>query len=264
MEIPEGKNKIYFVSDLHLGMYPYDKSRAREKLFVKWLDEKMKDASAFYLLGDIFDYWWEYKKVIPRGFTRFLGKIAEITDSGIPVHIFSGNHDVWIFDYLPSELGVTVHHKPYQFSEKGKKFFIAHGDGLGPGDRGYKFLKKAFRSKILQWMFARLHPNFALALAHAWSKKSRYAKGLVEEFKGEEQEYLLQYSKEIVKNEHSDYFIFGHRHLALDLPVNDSARYINVGDWVTFYSYAEFDGQNLHLKYFKDECDFKEGFEKLM
>ena len=245
-------------------MYPYDKSREREKLFVHWLDEKKQDASAFYLLGDVFDYWWEYKKVIPRGFTRFLGKIAEITDSGIPVYIFSGNHDVWIFDYLPTELGVTVYHKPQKLEINNKKFYIAHGDGLGSGDKGYKLLKKAFRSKILQWMFARLHPNFALALAHAWSKKSRYAKGLREEFKGEEKEHLLQYAKEILKDEYFDFFIFGHRHLALDIAIQSNSHYINVGDWVTYFTYAEFDGNNMTLKNYKDEIGFSDNYKSLI
>lgn len=241
---------LYFASDMHMGMHPRSKSLEREKLFVKWLEEKKKDAEAFFLLGDVFDYWWEYKKVVPRGFTRFLGKIAEITDSGIPVHIFSGNHDVWMFDYLPEEIGAAVHHKPLITELHGKKFYIAHGDGLGPGDRGYKLLKKAFRSKVLQWMFACLHPNFAISLAHYWSKKSRYAKGIKEKFQGEEKEILLQYAKKILQKEHFDYLIFGHRHLALDIAIDEKSRYINLGDWVSLFSYGEFDGKDFVLKYY--------------
>lgn len=243
--------KIYFASDLHLGMHPRKKSLEREKLFVKWLDEKRKDAAAFFLLGDVFDYWWEYKKVVPRGFTRFLGKIAEITDLGIPVHVFTGNHDVWIFDYLPTEVGVVVHKKPYTTEINGKQFYIAHGDGLGPGDKGYKLLKWAFYNKVLQWIYARFHPNFSVSLAHMWSKKSRYAKGITEVFKGEEKELLYHYSKGILNREYYDYFIYGHRHLALDINITETSRYINVGDWVTLFSFAEFDGKDVKLCFYK-------------
>ncbi|MEE9462816.1 MAG: UDP-2,3-diacylglucosamine diphosphatase, partial [Bacteroidales bacterium] len=155
------QKKIFFISDLHLGMYPQKESMEREKLVVKWLDEVYGEASEIYLLGDIFDYWFEYKKVVPRGFTRFLGKIAEITDAGVTVNLFTGNHDVWVFDYLPREVGVNVYRDPITREYGGMKFLIAHGDGLGPGQMGYKILKGMFTSKIMQWMFARLHPNFA-------------------------------------------------------------------------------------------------------
>ncbi|MFW6328019.1 MAG: UDP-2,3-diacylglucosamine diphosphatase, partial [Bacteroidota bacterium] len=183
-----GQKKIYFVSDIHLGMHPREDSIKREKLFVKWLDEIKDHASALYLLGDIFDYWFEYKKVVPRGFTRTLGKLAEINDKGVKIHYFTGNHDVWIFDYLPSEIGIILYPEPLSTVINNKKFYLSHGDGLGPGDPGFKLLKAAFRNRILQWFYARIHPNFTISLAHYWSRKSRYGKTEADEFKGEEKE----------------------------------------------------------------------------
>ncbi|MDP4188391.1 MAG: UDP-2,3-diacylglucosamine diphosphatase [Bacteroidota bacterium] len=247
----EEQKKIYFASDLHLGLYPYQQSREREKLFVSWLDQVKKDAAGIYLLGDMFDYWYEYKKVVPRGFTRFLGKICEITDSGIPVHYFTGNHDVWIFDYLSSETGVIVHHEPVVKVFDGKKFFIGHGDGLGSGDYSYKLLKAIFTSKFLQFCFSRIHPNLTVAFGQAWSRKSRYSKGISEVFKGEEREQLVKFAKEKLQKEHFDYFVFGHRHLLLDIKLNETSRYINVGDWIFNFSYAVWDGKTMQLKKYK-------------
>lgn len=248
----DSKEKIYFISDIHLGAPALDNNPEREKLFVNWLDEIKKDATALFLMGDIFDYWFEYKKVVPRGFTRTLGKIAEIADSGIPVHFFTGNHDVWVFDYLPSELGVHVHRHEMRATFSGKKFFLAHGDGLDPFDKGYHLLKKIFTNRFLQWGFARLHPNFALSLAHAWSKKSRLSKGIFVPFKGVEEEGLYLFAKSVLKNEDVDYFIFGHRHLLLDLPLEKNSRYINLGDWIVHFSYGVFDGEKFELKKYKD------------
>jgi UDP-2,3-diacylglucosamine hydrolase len=242
-----GNKKIYFASDVHLGLYPYDKSREREKTFVKWLDSIKADAAELYLLGDIFDFWYEYRKVAPRGFTRFLGKLSEFHDAGIPVHYFTGNHDVWAFDYLPEETGVIVHREPLIINRNGKHFFLAHGDGLGPGDFGYKLLKRCFTSKTLQWLFSRLHPNLALSFGHAWSKNSRYSKGLVEHFLGEEKELLVLFSKETLKKEHFDYFIFGHRHIAIDYKLTENSRMINLGEWIVANTYAVFDGKDVEL-----------------
>ncbi|MGQ8336013.1 UDP-2,3-diacylglucosamine diphosphatase [Sunxiuqinia sp. A32] len=245
--------KIYFVSDIHLGAPALNNNLQREKLFVKWLDEIKKDASVIFLMGDIFDYWFEYKKVVPRGFTRTLGKIAEIVDSGIPVHFFTGNHDVWVFDYLPAELGVEVHRSEMRVSFSGKKFFLAHGDGLDPFDKGYNLLKKVFTNRFLQWVFARVHPNFAMSVAHRWSKNSRLGKGLGEHFKGDDKEGLFVFAKELLTKEDFDYVIFGHRHLLMDEPLGDKARYINLGDWITHYSYGVFDGEKFELKTYKGE-----------
>ena len=250
--LPENK-KIYFASDVHLGLYPYDHSRIREKLFVKWLEEIRKDAAELYLLGDIFDYWYEYRKVVPRGFTRTLGKLAEITDSGIPVHFFTGNHDVWVFDYLPSEIGVILHNEPYILELNGKRMFLAHGVGLGPGDPGYKLLRRIFRSKFMQWLYSKIHPNLSMRFAHWWSKKSRYSKGIAEAFQGEENELQIVFAKETLKKEHFDYFIFGHRHVPMNYPLNPDSRLINLGEWIFSNTYAMFDGTLLELKQYGKE-----------
>lgn len=246
------KSKIYFISDVHLGAPALDNNHERERMFVGWLDKIKEDASMVFLMGDIFDYWYEYKKVVPRGFTRTLGKIAEIADSGIPVHFFTGNHDIWVFDYLPRELGVQVHYHEMKTELMGKKFFIAHGDGLDPFDKGYHLLKKIFTNRFFQWAFARLHPNLGIAIAHAWSKRSRLTKGINIPFKGKEKEGLYLFAKSILEKEDVDYFIFGHRHLLLDLPLEKKSRYINLGDWITHFSYGVFDGENFELKTYKD------------
>lgn len=248
--IQKGK-KIYFASDFHLGVPNYEKSREREKTLVNWLESIRSDAQEIFLVGDLFDFWFEYKHTIPKGYIRFLGKIAELNDSGIPIHFFTGNHDMWMFDYLPQELGITIHRDSIQREWNGKKFFIGHGDGLGPGDRFYKFIKTFFQSKVCQWFFARLHPNLGMGIANFWSKKSRISnikKG--EEFLGEEKEWLYIYAQNILKKEHFDYFIFGHRHLVLDLKIkNKNARYINLGEWVTGNPhFAWFDGDELTLQ----------------
>jgi UDP-2,3-diacylglucosamine hydrolase len=244
--------KIYFASDVHLGHPNIEQARWREHLFVKWLDEIKDDAAEIYLVGDIFDFWYEYKKVVPRGFVRTLGKIAEIADSGIPVHFFTGNHDVWVFDYLPAETGVILHREPIEKEFYGKSFYIAHGDGLGPGDKGYKLLKIAFTSKFLQWIFSRLHPNFALWLAHSWSNSSRRTKGVeAEGFHGEQKEFLYLYAKQLMETKPYNFFIFGHRHLMVDMPLSNSSRFINLGDWLYNFSYGVFDGDTFKLLKYK-------------
>ena len=244
--------KIYFASDFHLGVPDHDKSLVREKLIVKWLDDIKHDAEEIFLMGDMFDFWFEYKAVVPKGYVRLLGKLAEISDAGIPLHIFTGNHDMWLFDYLKKELNAKIYHAPIVREFNGKKFFLGHGDGLGPGDKGYKFIKKIFASKVCQWLFARLHPNFGMWIGNFWSKRSRVANGESDEvFKGEENEWLYLFAKEKLKKEHFDYFIFGHRHLPLDLKVGENSRYINLGEWIKSNSYAVFDGEKLELKIFK-------------
>ncbi len=244
--------KIYFASDFHLGVPSYEKSLEREKRVVKWLDEIKHDAKEIYLMGDMFDFWFEYKYVVQKGFIRLLGKIAEIVDSGIPVTLFTGNHDLWMFGYLEKELGVTVHKNPITREYYGKKFYLGHGDGLGPGDNGYKFIKRIFTSSTCQWLFARIHPNFGAGIASFWSKKSRASNAPKDEqFKGEENEWLALYAKEILQKEHFDYFIFGHRHLPLDIKLSEKSRYINLGEWINYNTYAVFDGENLELKEYK-------------
>lgn len=228
-------------------MHPKEKSAERERIFVRWLDQVRKDATEIYLVGDVFDYWYEYRKVVPRGFTRFLGKLSEITDSGIPVHFFTGNHDVWVFDYLPSETGVIVHREPFILEHEGQKLFIAHGDGLGPGERGYKLLKRMFTSKVLQWLYARIHPNASMAFAHRWSRQSRFAKGIASEFMGEDREVLILFARSVLRNEHYDYFIFGHRHIPLEMDLAENSRLVYLGDWIENFTYAVYDGRQVEL-----------------
>ncbi|MGE0560946.1 MAG: UDP-2,3-diacylglucosamine diphosphatase [Flavobacteriales bacterium] len=246
------KTNIYFASDFHLGAPNYEDSLKREKRIVKWLDEISTDAKEIYLVGDIFDFWFEYKHAIPKGFVRLQGKIAELTDNGTEIFVFRGNHDMWIFDYIPKELGVKMVEGNLVKTFNGKKFFIGHGDGLGPGDYGYKFIKKVFANKLCQWAFARLHPNLGMGIANYWSHKSRKVNaGYDEKFLGEENEWLAIFAKDYLKKEHIDYFIFGHRHLPFEIKLNEKSTYLNLGEWINYNSYAVFDGVKLSLKYFK-------------
>jgi len=251
-KLPAGK-KIYFASDFHFGAGDKASADLRERRVVKWLDSIKADAHAIFLMGDMFDFWFEYKEVIPKGFIRFQGKLAEITDSGIPIYFFSGNHDMWMFDYFTKELGIPVFRESQKITINNKRFFLGHGDGLGPGDGFYKFLKKIFESKLSHWLFARVHPNLGVGLANAWSRKSRI--GNIESDKGflGDNEWLLTYCKEQEHIEHHDYYIFGHRHLPLDLEVTNNSRYINLGEWVNYSTYAVFDGEALKLLDFEKD-----------
>lgn len=256
MENPTHKvtGKIYFISDSHLGVPNHQLSLEREKLLVKWLNQVKTDAEEIYLLGDIFDFWFEYKTVVPKGYVRLLGKLAELADSGIKIHYFTGNHDMWMFGYFPAELGIDVIRQAETREISGKRFMIGHGDGIGPKDGGYKFIKKLFANRFSQWLFARLHPNFGIGLALFFSRKSRVARGDTDEiFRGKENERILVYTKKILQKEHFDYFIFGHRHLPFDLKTGENSRYINLGDWVTHFTYAEFDGSDISVKSFCPE-----------
>lgn len=244
--------KIYFASDFHLGVPSFESSLIREKTICRWLDKIKEDASEIFLVGDIFDFWYEYTYTVPKGNVRLLGKIAEIVDSGIPVHFFVGNHDLWMKDYFIQELGVSVHHEPITRTFNDKVFYIGHGDGLGPGDKWYKVLRSIFASKVCQWLFSRIHPNLAFYIAKKSSKRSRVITGDQDEkFLGAENEWLFVYSKEYLKTHPINYFIFGHRHLPLDLALNNSARYINLGEWIQYNSYAVFDGEDLSLVRFE-------------
>ena len=246
------RNKLYFASDFHLGTGGYAESRKREDRIVSWLDSIKADAAELFLMGDVFDFWFEYKYTVPKGFIRLLGKIAEITDSGTPVHLHTGNHDMWMFGYLPKEIGVIIHTEPIERTYSGKTFFIGHGDGLGPDDHSYKFIKKVFANKFCQWLFARLHPNLAFGVANYFSSKSRIATGNSDSiYLGDEKEWLVSFCKEKLQEKHFDYFIFGHRHLPIEVNLPQQSKYINLGEWINYYSYAEFDGVNLYLKEFK-------------
>ena len=252
MQVPTGKN-IYFLSDFHLGVPDHASSLKREKCIVRFLSEIKEDAAAIFIVGDLFDFWYEYKKVVPKGFVRILGKMAELTDSGIPLYFFVGNHDMWMSGYFEKELNIPVYYEPKNFEFNGKKFLIGHGDGLGPGDRGYKFLKKIFRNKACQWLFGLLAPYIGMGIAHWSSKSSRAATGEDDaQFLGEDKEWLISYCKEVLHQKHYDFFIFGHRHLPIDFSLDNGSRYINLGDWIRYNSYAVFNGQHIELKYF--EC----------
>lgn len=240
------KNKIYFASDFHLGAPDLAESHKREKRIVQWLTDIEKDAKAIYLVGDIFDFWFEYKKVVPKGFIRLLGKLANLTDNGTVIHLFVGNHDLWMKDYLTKEVGVIIHYENIIIEEGNKKLFIGHGDGLGKGDYFYKFVRKIFTSKICQWAFARLHPNFAFSIAHKWSKSSR--KSGAANYISNEKELLLGYCQDQQELNPVDYYIFGHRHLPLALKVDDRSKYINIGDWLYHYTYAVFEHGEVELK----------------
>jgi len=246
ISLPPGK-KAYFISDIHLGLYPYDISTLREKVVIEWLDQIRGDAGVLFLVGDIFDFWYEYRKVVPRGFVRFLAKICEFTDRGVPVFFFTGNHDVWAFDYFSTEAGATIFRNPIEMVIGEKKFFIGHGDGIGPGDYGYKFLRKIFHNQVLQFLFSRLHPNFAFGLGHSWSKHSRYSKGLTDSFHGVDKEFNILFAKEFIRNHPIDYFVFGHRHIAMEIELSESSKLFNLGEWVVGNTYAEFDGSQMKL-----------------
>lgn len=251
IELLPGK-KIYFASDFHLGVPNAAQSLVREKKLVQWLSDIEKDAQHIFLVGDIFDFWFEYKTVVPRGFTRLLGKLASLTDRGIQVHYFTGNHDMWTFGYLEKETGVSLYRNPIEVRIQNKLFYVGHGDGLGPGDHGYKLIKKVFASPVSQWLFARLHPNFGIGLANFWSGKSRAANGPVDEvFMGEDKEWLIIYCKEVLQKKHYDYFIFGHRHLLLDVALGEKSRYINLGDWFKNPHFAVFNGETFQLNALK-------------
>jgi UDP-2,3-diacylglucosamine hydrolase len=247
INVPANK-RVYFASDFHLGAPNAVASRERERLIVRWLDGIAQDAHHIFLVGDIFDFWFEYKEVIPKGYIRLLGKLAELADRGVGITVFIGNHDMWMNGYFEEELNIPVFFEPQTYTINGRKFYVGHGDGLGPGDHGYKFLKKVFRNPVCRWLFSLLHPSWGIALANYFSRKSRAATGMeLEKFLGEENEWLAIYSKEILQQEHFDYFIFGHRHLPLDLSIGANSRYINLGDWLNYFTYAVFDGQRTEL-----------------
>ena len=249
-------NKLYFISDTHFGVPNEKESKERELLFCKWLDEIKKDASEVYLLGDIFDFWFEYKNVVPKGYVRVLGKLAELIDSGIKVHYFTGNHDMWIFTYFEKELGIQMHKEPITFSFEGKTFMIGHGDGLGPGDKRYKFLKKVFACKFNQRLFAFIHPWIGMGLAGYFSRKSRLSHNSEDQiYLGDDKEWLLIYCKEEAEKQPIDFFIFGHRHLKIDKTFGKNSRYINLGEWVHQRNYAVFENGELYLKEYRPSSE---------
>lgn len=250
---PKGQ-KTYFASDFHLGIDGRLPSAERERQIVRWLEHIRQDAKALYLVGDLFDFWFEYRQAVPRGFVRLLGKLAELRDAGLPIYLFTGNHDMWMFDYLAQELDAPIYREPILREIDGKTFFIGHGDGLGPGDHGYKLIKKVFASPLSQWLFARLHPNFGIGLANYFSRRSRSGHDSEDSFLGEDREWLIAYAKEkSLQLPEIDYFVFGHRHLPIDFTLPDrQTRYLNLGDWLVFNSYGVFDGRQMQLAFFEN------------
>jgi len=240
--------KIYFSSDFHLGVPNQAESLEREKSICRWLEMAAKEATEIYLLGDIFDFWFEYRKSVPKGFVRLLGTIASITDRGILVTVFKGNHDMWMFGYLEKECGVKTISDEIIIERNKKKFYLHHGDGLGPGEPRYKIMRKIFRSHVCQALFGFLHPNLGIPLANFISKKSRIQqKGHFETYLGDDKEFLTRFAKEHLQKQYVDFFVFGHRHLALDIQLNNNSRYINLGEWMHEKKYAVFDGENMQL-----------------
>ena len=246
-------SNIYFASDFHLGSGSFEESRRREDRIVRWLNFISPTCSELFLMGDIFDFWFEYQTVVPKGFIRLQGKLAAMSDAGIKIYFFKGNHDMWVNDYFTKEMGIEIVSDELVIERSGKTFFLHHGDGLGPGDSKYKMLRKIFRNPFCQWLFALVPPRVGLGIANAWSRSSRAASSEEEVFMGENNEWLAVYAKEQLLKRHYDYFVFGHRHLPLDLALGAGSRYVNIGEWINFNSYGVFDGKALTLKYFEKE-----------
>lgn len=254
--MPLKRDTIYFASDVHLGAPYITNGAEHEARFVRWLDSISKSAAEIYLLGDIFDFWWEYKRVVPRGFVRTLGKLAEITDSGVPVHFFIGNHDIWVKDYLEKEVGLQVHKTPETFHRQGKSFYLAHGDGLYDPSLGFKVVRRMFHSRILQKLFETfIHPDAAVKIGQSWSAQSRKkeAKKHFHGYLGEDKEYLVLFAKDYIRTNYVDFLIFGHRHIVLDLMLNQTTRMAILGDWIMHFSYGECRDGNFLLKNFDEE-----------
>ncbi|RAJ96043.1 UDP-2,3-diacylglucosamine hydrolase [Larkinella arboricola] len=249
--LPPGQ-AVYFASDFHLGIPSPVASRERERRVIRWLTNAQTDAAAIFLVGDVFDFWFEYRNVIPKGFSRLQGKLAELADSGLKIVLFTGNHDMWMANYFAEEMGIPTYRRPKSYEIGGKRFLVGHGDGLGPGDFKYKQLKKLFENGMARWFFRWLHPDIGMDFGNGWSRKRKESEQhRTEEFKGDEQEWLWQYCREVETRQHHDYYIFGHRHLALDLNVTENSRYINLGEWINLNTYARFDGQDTKLLTFE-------------
>ena len=244
--------KVYFASDQHFGVPDLQQSRIREEKFIRWLDTIKKDAQVLFLMGDLVDFWHEWKYVVPKGYIRVLGKIAELKDSGIDICFFVGNHDLWMKNYFEVELGIPVYFEKQYYEIADEKFLLAHGDGLGPGDKGYKRMKKVFTNPLAQWAFRWLHPDIAMRIANYMSQKNKLISGIEDQkFLGEDKEFLIQYSKEKLKTEAIQYFVFGHRHLPLIFDLEKGAKYINLGDWIVYFTYGVYDGQVFEVKKFE-------------
>ena len=241
---------IYFLSDAHLGSWAVEHGRMQERRLVRFLDTIKTKAAAVYLLGDMFDFWYEYRYCVPKGYTRFLGKLSELTDMGVEVHYFTGNHDIWAYDYLERECGVVLHKKPVTVELYGKIFYLAHGDGLGDRGKGFKFIRAVFHNRVCQWAFSALHPRWGIWFGQTWAKHSRLKRtdGEEQPYMGEEREPLLRYTQHYIQyHSNVDYFIYGHRHIEIDKQLTKKARVIVLGDWISHFTYVVWDGEHLFL-----------------
>lgn len=255
------KDKIYFASDFHLGTTGLTSSEEREKKIISWLDYIRPTCKELYLVGDVFDYWFEYKEVIPKGYLKFISKLAQMKSEGTPIYLFTGNHDMWLFDYFEKELDIPVMREPIFKKIFNHTFLIGHGDGLGPGDKGYKFIKKVFSNKICQWLFARIHPNLGLLTMRFFSKSSRNFTSVDETIFKPNTEWLIQFIEQDKSN--ADYYVFGHRHLPIDYQIqNHKGKYINLGDWLYYCSYGVYDGSRLSLAFYDSPYEKVYGNEK--
>ena len=246
---------VYFLSDAHLGSWAIDHGRMHERRLVRFLDSIKHKAAAVYLLGDMFDFWYEHKYTVPKGYTRFLGKLSELTDMGVEVHFFTGNHDIWAYSYLEEECGVIMHRKPITTDIYGKVFYLAHGDGLGDPDIKFKLLRRMFHNTICQRLFSAIHPRWSMWLGLTWAKHSRMKRKNGEEppYMGENKEHLVLYAKQYMKSHPNvDVFIFGHRHIELDLNLSKSVRMMILGDWISQFTYVVFDGDHLLLEEYEE------------
>lgn len=241
--------KIYFASDQHFGAPTKELSKPREARFLQWLQHIENECEVLFLLGDLFDFWFEYKTVVPKGYVRILGQLARMRDNGITIHFFVGNHDLWMQDYFKDELLIPVYHQPQIFELQGKKLFIGHGDGLGPGDYGYKRMKKVFVHPFSKWLYRWLHPDIGVKLAQYLSVKNKLISGDDDvKFLGKESEWLYLYAQRKYAEKPCDYFVFGHRHLPLEIPLNEQATYVNLGDWVHYFTYGVMENGVLRLE----------------
>jgi len=242
---------IYFLSDAHLGSRAIAHGRTQERRLVRFLDSIKEKAGAVYLLGDMFDFWYEYKHVVPKGYTRLLGKISELTDLGVEVHFFTGNHDIWAYGYLAEECGVIIHRKPLTVEMGDKVFFLAHGDGLGDPNPSFKLLRAIFHNRVCQILFSALHPRWGMEFGLTWAKHSRLKHEAEDPpcYLGEDKEYLVLFAKEYLHSHPNvNYFLFGHRHIELDLMLSRTARVMILGDWITHFTYAVYDGEQLWME----------------
>jgi UDP-2,3-diacylglucosamine hydrolase len=251
----ESRKNVYFASDAHLGLDIFENPIDTERRLVRWMDSIKDSAKAIYFVGDMFDYWFEYKDVVPKGYSRFIGKMAELSDNGVEIHIFTGNHDIWMFGYFEKELGAIVHHKELITEIDGKKFYIAHGDGLGDPSISVRILRKFFRNKPCQALYKTIHPRLTVPLGYAWSRHNRKKKiGLKsEKYLGEKQEYLVEFAKKHAQDNDIDFYVFGHRHIVLDLLITPKQRVAILGDWIQNFSYGMWDGNNFSVEYFLNE-----------